>query len=61
MTRNEKRMERRLQRLLDGRRGIDRIQTFEEAGILTRNRGLVIRLEDGTKYQITIVEDERGW
>ena len=32
-----------------------RIETFEEAGILTLNAGLVVELTDGTEYQITIV------
>ena len=30
--------------------------TYEEAGILTRDRGLVIRLLDGSEYQLTIVQ-----
>lgn len=33
-----------------------RINTFEEAGIMTYNKGLVIRLPDGTEYQLTIVQ-----
>lgn len=61
MSRNEKRMERGLRALLKRRRSVGRVETFEEAGILTRDRGPVVRLEDGTKYQITIVEDRRGW
>ena len=32
------------------------IQTFEEAGILTYNKGLVISMPDGTEYQLTIVQ-----
>ena len=35
---------------------IGRVQTFEEAGLLTNNRGLVVRTEDGQEFQITIVE-----
>jgi hypothetical protein len=35
---------------------IRRVQTFEEAGLLTDNRGLVVRTEDGREFQITIVE-----
>jgi len=60
MTRNERRMERRLRAMLERKQSVDRVETFEEAGVLTRNRGLVVRLGDGTKYQITIVEDRRG-
>lgn len=32
-----------------------RVSSFEEAGILTRNAGLVVRLPDGSEFQITIV------
>ena len=31
------------------------IQTFEGAGVMTYNDGLVLTLEDGTEYQITVV------
>lgn len=37
-----------------------RVQTFEHAGILTRNRGVVARGPQG-KFQISIVEDRRGY
>lgn len=33
-----------------------RVSTFQDAGILTRDRGLVLELKDGTEYQITIVK-----
>ena len=32
------------------------VRTFEDAGVMTRNKGLVISLPDGTNYQLTIVE-----
>ena len=32
-----------------------RVRTFEEAGLLLRNKGLVITLPDDTEYQLTIV------
>jgi hypothetical protein len=34
---------------------IDNIATFEDAGVLTNNKGLVIRLANGREYQVTIV------
>ena len=37
---------------------IRRVQTFEEVGILTTNTGLVIRTEDGSEFQITIVQSK---
>ena len=33
-----------------------RVQTFEEAGMMTRDAGLVITLPDGTEFQLTIVQ-----
>jgi hypothetical protein len=37
-----------------------RIETFAEAGVLTRNSGLVIRLLNGSEFQLTIVRSARG-
>lgn len=31
------------------------VSTFDEAGVLTRNAGLVVRLDDGTEFQVTVV------
>ena len=33
-----------------------RVRTFEEAGVMTCNRGLVISLPDGSEFQLTIVQ-----
>ena len=30
------------------------VRTYEEVGLLTYNRGVVIRLSDGSEYQLTI-------
>ncbi|MCX6915573.1 MAG: hypothetical protein NT167_21445 [Verrucomicrobia bacterium] len=35
---------------------IARAETFEEAGLLTDNRGLVVRTTDGAEFEITIVQ-----
>jgi len=35
---------------------IENVSTFEEAGVLTNNAGLVVRLGDGSKFQVTIVQ-----
>jgi hypothetical protein len=32
------------------------VRTFEDAGVLTTDRGLVIRLSNGQEFQITIVQ-----
>ena len=31
------------------------VQTYEEAGVLTTNAGVVIRMADGTEWQVNIV------
>ena len=36
---------------------ITRVQTFAEAGVPTENRGLVVRMSDGSEYQVTIAEN----
>ena len=33
-----------------------RVHTFDEAGMMTRDAGLVITLPDGTEFQLTIVQ-----
>jgi hypothetical protein len=33
-----------------------RVRTFEQTGVMTYNKGLVIGLPDGTEYQLTIVQ-----
>ena len=44
---------------------IRRIETFEEVGVLTTDRGLVVTFEDGSEVQVTLVRsrqprNERG-
>lgn len=34
---------------------VERVDTFEQAGVMTSNRGLVLSFEDGSEFQITIV------
>lgn len=34
---------------------VDAVHTFEEQMVLTGNRGLVVRLHDGSEFQVTIV------
>jgi hypothetical protein len=53
----EKKLERKLldlfDRLLSQRGGW--AETFEERGVLTNNRGLVITMPDRSEFQLTIV------
>jgi hypothetical protein len=37
---------------------IKRVQSFEEAGVLTTNNGLVVRTSDGSEFQITIIQSK---
>ncbi len=54
---SEKQFQTMLQGLLLGAEQIDckSVYTFREAAILTDNKGLVVTLQDGSKFQITIV------
>lgn len=36
--------------------GVRRIATYDDVGMLTRDRGLVIESDDGAEFQVTIVE-----
>ena len=40
---------------------VERVSSFAAEGVLTMNAGLVVRLSDGSKFQLTIVQDDRGW
>ena len=35
---------------------INAIRTFEENSVMTNNAGLVLHMEDGSEFQITIVQ-----
>jgi hypothetical protein len=35
---------------------IKRILTFEASGLLTGNKGLVVKMNDGSEFQLTIVK-----
>ena len=35
---------------------VSRVQTFEEAGVPTEDRGLVVTMVDGSEYRIAIVQ-----
>lgn len=32
------------------------VVSFEEAGVMTMNKGLVVRMRDGSEFQLTIVQ-----
>ena len=35
---------------------VENVETFEEAGVLTNNKGLVITMADRKQFEITIIE-----
>jgi hypothetical protein len=39
---------------------ISGVQTFEEAGVSSEDRGLVVTMSDGSEYQITIVKSREA-
>jgi hypothetical protein len=40
--------------------GLARVSTFSDEMMLTSNAGLVVRLDDGTEFQVTVVQSKRG-
>ena len=38
---------------------VKRISSFETAGVLTSNAGLVVKMKDGTEFQLTVVQSGR--
>lgn len=36
------------------------INTFKDAGVLTTDKGIVLKMEDGSEFQITIVQSKRA-
>jgi hypothetical protein len=36
------------------------VSTYEQQGVLTRNAGLVLRLRDGSEFQLTVVQSRRA-
>lgn len=53
----ERRLQNLLQRVLENRGG--QVETFEERGVLTYNRGLVLSLPGHQEFQITIIDSSR--
>ncbi|HOD84530.1 MAG: hypothetical protein BWX88_05056 [Planctomycetes bacterium ADurb.Bin126] len=53
---NETDFENLLADLLQNEDEVRRVQTFEEAGLLTNDRGVVVHTADGSTFQISIVQ-----
>lgn len=39
---------------------VDCAWTFAESGVMTQNDGLVVRMSDGSEFQVTIVQSKGG-
>ncbi|MCY3024595.1 MAG: hypothetical protein NTW87_36940 [Planctomycetota bacterium] len=35
---------------------VEMVRTFDEAGLLTGNKGIVLTMKDGTEFQISVVQ-----
>jgi hypothetical protein len=46
--------------LMEGVMPVSEVRSFEEAGVLTYNRGVVVRLADGSEFQLTIVRSRQA-
>ena len=42
--------------ILTGSDNISQVRSFDDEGMLTSNKGLVINLKDGSEFQLTIVK-----
>lgn len=41
--------------------GIDRTDTFGDRGLLTLDAGLVVRMSDGSEFQVTVVRSRGAY
>lgn len=39
---------------------VNTVETFEERGVLTGDRGVVIRMGDGSEFHVTIVQSRKA-
>lgn len=58
---NEKQMIKRLfDTIAIDMQGVRNVETFEDAGLLTRDSGLVVTTTDGAVYQLTVTQARAG-
>ena len=38
--------------------GIENARSYDEAGVMTTNAGFVIRMRDGSEFQVTVVQSK---
>jgi hypothetical protein len=39
---------------------VEHVETFRDAGLLTRDEGLVVRFASGDEFQVTVVQSDHG-
>ena len=49
-----------LMTMLDDGDNVRRIDSFSEAGLLTRDKGVVVSMKDGSEFQISIIQSLRA-
>ncbi len=49
-------MQELLMTMLDDADEVRRMDTFQDAGLLTRDNGVLISMKDGSEFQISIVQ-----
>jgi len=42
--------------VLDGLDDIENVSTFADAGLMTNNAGVVLKLADGSEFQVAVVQ-----
>lgn len=50
-------MQDHLQELLDESDDVRSVRSFNDAGVLTSNKGLEVTMNDGSVFQLTIVQE----
>lgn len=49
-----------LEDLLENEDGIRRVESFEDVGMLTYNKGVVVQMRNGAEFQITVVRSKNA-
>jgi len=49
-----------MQSAVAGMDGVRRVTDFEAAGTMTMNAGFVVRMDDGSEFQVTVVQSRRA-
>ena len=53
---SERFIEEKLIEMLEAKKAVRSARSFSDAGVLTMNKGVVLTLQSGQKFQLTIVD-----